>query len=87
MQCTVKSGCESASRSDELGRVDIGAMRSLEVGQDRFHWSYPTGAVHGCQFGSESNQIDTKWDKSGIFEDQFSVHFGSVSQNVLKINL
>ena len=43
---------------------------------------YPT-VRHGCQVGPESDQIGAKWDKSGIFKDQFSVHFGSVSQNVL----
>ena len=30
---------------------------------------------------------DPKWDKSGTFSDQISVHFGSVSQNVLKSDL
>ena len=32
-------------------------------------------------------QIGAKWDKSGIFEDHFSVHFDSESQNILKNDL
>ena len=32
-------------------------------------------------------QICPKWDKSGTVADQISVHFGSVSQNVLKSDL
>ena len=30
-------------------------------------------------------QIDTKWDKSGTFQNHLSVHFGSPSKNVLMI--
>ena len=41
----------------------------------------------GVGFGSKVGQIDCKWDKSGTFSDQISVHFGSMSQNVLKSNL
>ena len=29
----------------------------------------------------------TKWDKSGTFSDQISVHFGALRQNVLKSDL
>ena len=29
------------------------------------------------RFGSKVGQIDPKWDKSGTFSDQISVHFGS----------
>ena len=38
-------------------------------------------------FGSKVGKNGTKYDKSGTFEDIFSVHFGSESQNVLKIDL
>ena len=39
------------------------------------------------RFGSKIDQIGLKWDKSGTFEDYFSVHFSSESQNVLKNDL
>ena len=32
-------------------------------------------------------KIDTKYDKYGTFKDQFSVHFGSPSQNEQKTDL
>ena len=38
-------------------------------------------------FGSKMGQIGPKWDKYRIFSDQISVHYGSVSQNILKSNL
>ena len=31
-------------------------------------------------------QIGAKWDKSGTFSDQISVHFGGGRRNVLKID-
>ena len=40
-----------------------------------------------AKFGLKLGQIDPKWDKSDIFLDQISVHFGSPSQNVLKFDL
>ena len=49
--------------------------------------------VHGIneagniKFGFKVDQIDPKWDKSGTFSDQISVHFDSVCQNVLKCYL
>ena len=39
------------------------------------------------RFASKMGQIAPKWDKSVIFSDQISVHFGSPSQNVLKSDL
>ena len=38
-------------------------------------------------FDSQVGQIAPKWDKSGTFSDEISVHFGSPSQNVLKSHL
>ena len=38
------------------------------------------------RFGPKVGQIAPKWDKSGTFSDQISVHFG-LSQNVLKSDL
>ena len=39
------------------------------------------------KFGPKVGQIGPKWDKSGTFPDQISVHFGSVRQNILKSDL
>ena len=39
------------------------------------------------KMASKLGQIGPKWDKSGIFSDQVSVYFASVSQNVLKLIL
>ena len=41
----------------------------------------------GVRFGPKVGQIGPKWDKSGTFSDQISVHFGSPSQNVLNYDL
>ena len=41
----------------------------------------------GGGFNHILDHIGTKWDKSGTFKDQFSVHFGSSSQNVPKTDL
>ena len=38
------------------------------------------------RFGPKKGQIGTKWDKSGTFEDNFSVHFGSVELCRAKIH-
>ena len=35
-------------------------------------------------FELKVGQVGSKWDKSGAFSDQISVHFGSVSKNVRK---
>ena len=43
--------------------------------------------TQGRQIGPKVGQIDTKWDKSGTFSDQNSVHFGAVRQNVLNSDL
>ena len=39
------------------------------------------------RFRPKEAHIGPKWDKSGTFSDQTSVHFGSLSQNVLKFDL
>ena len=39
------------------------------------------------RFEPKVGQISPKWDKSGTYSDQISVHFGSPSQNVLKSDL
>ena len=36
------------------------------------------------RFGLKVGQIGPKWDKCWTFSDKISVHFGSLSQNVLK---
>ena len=41
----------------------------------------------GVRFDSKVGQIGPKWDKSGTYSDQISVHFGSESQNALKSDL
>ena len=38
-------------------------------------------------FGPKIYLIGTKWNKSGTFKDQISVHFFQRSQNVLKSDL
>ena len=40
--------------------------------------------VTNRRFGLKVGQIGPKWDKSGIFSDQNSLHFGSVRESVLK---
>ena len=44
-------------------------------------------SIRDRRFGYKVGQIRPKWDKSGTFSDQISVHFGSASQNVLKSDL
>ena len=52
--------------------LDMTNVRTIEAQ----HWL--------TRFGPKVGQIDPKWDKSGIFfSDHISVHFGSVSQNIL----
>ena len=43
--------------------------------------------IGDVRFGPKVGQISHKLDKSGTFSDQISVHFGSVSQNVLTLIL
>ena len=40
-----------------------------------------------ARFGPKVGQIGPKWEKSGTFSDQISVHFGALRQNVLKSDL
>ena len=44
-------------------------------------------SIRNVRFGLKVSHIGPKWDKSGAFSDQISLHFGSQSQNVLKIDL
>ena len=63
----------------------------------QFFWhsngNFPEGQVarsnviRNIRFYPKVGQITSKWDKSGTFSDQISVHFGSPSQNVLKSDL
>ena len=46
-----------------------------------------SGFVSDARFGCKVGQIGKKWDKSGTFSDQISVHFGALRQNVLKSDL
>ena len=39
--------------------------------------SYTSWPARGVRFGSKKGQISPKWDKSGVFSDQISVHFGA----------
>ena len=39
------------------------------------------------RFEHKMGQIGRKWDESGTFSDQISVHFGAMRQNVLKSDL
>ena len=43
------------------------------------------GRVKVARFWPKVGHIGTKWDKSETFEVNLSVHYGSLSQNVLKI--
>ena len=43
--------------------------------------------LQDCMIWLKVDKIGTKWDKSRTFSDQFSVHFGSVSQNILIFDL
>ena len=38
-------------------------------------------------FGPKMGQIGPKWDKSGTFSDQISVHFGTAAPKLLKSDL
>ena len=49
-----------------------------------FVWLYCTGM---SDLGLTWGKIGAKWDKSGTFSDQMSVHFGAVRQNVLSSDL
>ena len=44
-------------------------------------------AITALRFLTKVGQVRLKWYKSGTFSDHISVHFGLVSQNVLKLYL
>ena len=47
---------------------------------DKPHWH----TITHVRVASKQGQIQPKWDKFWTFSDHISVHFGSLSQNVLK---
>ena len=61
-------------------KSDIYASINLTSAWNRIH------LMEGCQIWAQRGQIGPKLEKSGTISDPISVHFGSPSQNVLKLD-